>query len=70
MSVRKSARKEILDSRELAAVTGLPRAPSPRSVREDTMKLPRVSLVSIEFVIVVLAVNFGVMRALYDSFPD
>ena len=31
------------------------------------MKLPRVSLVSIEFVIVVLAVNFGVMRALYDS---
>jgi hypothetical protein len=33
------------------------------------MKLPRVSLVSIEFVIVVLAVNFGVMRALYDSVP-
>jgi hypothetical protein len=33
------------------------------------MKLPRVSLVSIEFVVVVLAVNFGVMRALYDSFP-
>jgi hypothetical protein len=32
------------------------------------MKLPRVSLVSIEFVIVVLAVNLGVMRALYDSF--
>jgi len=32
------------------------------------MKLPRVSLVSIEFVIVVFAVNFGVMRALYDSF--
>jgi hypothetical protein len=31
------------------------------------MKLPRVSLVSIEFVIVVLAVNFGIMRALYDS---
>ena len=30
------------------------------------MKLPRVSLVSIEFVIVVLAVNFGVMRGLYD----
>jgi hypothetical protein len=32
------------------------------------MKLPRVSLVSIEFVIVVLAVNFGVMRAVFDSF--
>jgi hypothetical protein len=31
------------------------------------MKLPRISLVSIEFVIVVLAVNFGVMRALYDN---
>jgi hypothetical protein len=31
------------------------------------MKLPRVSLVSIEFVIVVLAVNFGIMRAVFDS---
>jgi hypothetical protein len=34
------------------------------------MKLPRVSLVSIEFVIVVLAVNFGIMRALYDSVTE
>jgi hypothetical protein len=34
------------------------------------MKLPRVSLVTIEFVIVVLAINFGIMRALYDSFVE
>ena len=34
------------------------------------MKLPGFSFVSIEFVIVVLTVKFGVMRALYDSFTE